>query len=339
FAGLAGAPARYSGGPLVLTPNGQQLWSSSGDGYIYVFDARRRTPLWTLKVGGPQTGRALGFLDGGARAWVGDGEVSVVDTARRAVVEVLPEASSSVALSSDRRRVYVALSERSAIAVFDVSAKGTTPPLSGLAAWWPGDGSASDAWGGNPGRASPTVAYAPARIGEGFAFSQHGATVNFGHAAGLGRAWRQGFTIAAWVKTVRASGGVGILQKVTEDGRQGWRLSVNQQGHFEVCFRGAGPCSPAGPFSLRSTTAVVPGTWYHIAIVGRSDSVALMVNGRTEAAQPPPGAAPMAADLVAGGTDSESGQFLGILDEIVVYARALDAADLAHLMAPHNGTH
>jgi hypothetical protein len=80
---------------------------------------------------------------------------------------------------------------------------------------------------------------------------------------------------------------------VSEDfppNRDGWRLF--KQSDDRIWFRlGAGAangCIPDSATTVRSTAAVVPGTWYHVAAIKSATGIGLYLNGALQEQKPLP---------------------------------------------------
>jgi hypothetical protein len=83
-----------------------------------------------------------------------------------------------------------------------------------------------------------------------------------------------------------------------------------------------------GSTALVGRTIVAPQTWNHLALVRDGDAVAVYLNGRLDLA----GRASVEASgprLAIGGEAHNSAGFEGKIDEVAVYDRALNAAEIA----------
>jgi len=77
--------------------------------------------------------------------------------------------------------------------------------------------------------------------------------------------------------------------------------------------------------------AMRPGTWTHVAAVVKGDRGFLYVNGALEGAKDRTGAAAATADPLTIGYGGFHKHFNGLVDDVRLYARALDAAEVASL--------
>ncbi len=317
---------------LAVTPDGNELWSGSGDACSASYDHRGCPPgvATLIYIFSTSSGKLLTripvpsgavthirFLAAGARALL-DGRLA--DTTRREVLEALPDRAQGAAVLADGQRVFLSLPAPHGVAVFDPrpAAAACTPPTTDLAAWWPGDGTAADAWGLSAGRPSPGLRYAPAHIGQGFLFDGR-SSLNFGHGAALAQHLQRGLTLALWLKPLAPGPGT-LLAQQSPDGRHGWRLGLDPRLHLQLCLADA-PCRSA-PAPLRLAQ------WYFVAFRAHARSATLYLDSQLALRATIPTAANAAgADLVAGNG------FSGILDELTYYSSPLGPAALQRLRA------
>ncbi|TAN20564.1 MAG: hypothetical protein EPN33_14440 [Acidobacteria bacterium] len=330
------------GSPLAVSPDGNEIWSNSGACAAPQFDHRgcpfvpasllqvftgpglrlQHTVAITTRAPQPQFG-ALAFLPFGERLLDGN---YLLSSTRYARLEVLPSSFSNVsaaAVTRDGAHLYLAMVHqgRTTIADFTPNPAACTPPTQDLTDWWPGDGSADDAWGMVNARPSAAVTYEPGPVGQAFDLTQPGAYLTLGADGALDFRLHR-FTLAAWVKFTSA-GAAPVLTKA-----RGWYMGRDAAGLFEFCPQGVNQ-----PGCLRSRVTLASGVWHHIAVTGNdSGALALFVNAHAVAAAP---AAPLQAASrlpVYAGADSARHQFLrGSLDELMLFRRALTPAELRQL--------
>jgi hypothetical protein len=106
--------------------------------------------------------------------------------------------------------------------------------------------------------------------------------------------------------------------------RAGLRL-LRSADHFAFQSR------PDG-MPVRSTSVIVPNTWYHIVVTKTDQAITLYVNGNAEDRQP----APLRLEnpgrpLTLGGDGAGRTTFHGWLDEVGLYSRALTAREVRDL--------
>src|SRR5215216_5094435 len=94
--------------------------------------------------------------------------------------------------------IWVAIA--SCLPLFQQTASAQTncsAPVSGLVGWWRAEGNALDETATNNGVASVNVAYASAKVGQGFVFDGSGAVVALNNPANL---HLQNLTIEGWIR-------------------------------------------------------------------------------------------------------------------------------------------
>lgn len=340
---IAGPPR--IGSPLAISPDGNEVWSNSDAAcsapqfdhrgcpfvpseLLQVFSGEDLRLLRTIAIpaasSGPQFG-PLVFLPGGERVLDGD---FLLSSSRYSALEVLPPALASVsaaAVARDGSRLYLSFQRPGAtdVAAFSPTPAACSPPTEELADWWPGDGSADDAWGMVNARPSPAAAFAPGQVGQAFDLTRAGAYLTLGPDPSLDLSLRD-LTLTAWVK-FSTSGAVPILDKAGS-----WYLGRDAGGHLQFCPAGSGR-----PGCLTGASRLHSGTWYHIAVVAADGGggLSLFVNAQRDAlAAAAPPSPPVHAPLVVG-ADAERHSFLqGELDEFMLYHRALAPPDLQRLV-------
>jgi hypothetical protein len=352
IAHLVGPPR--VGGAFALSPNAAELWTNdNGACSAPAFDHRGCPSVpadvleianlsdpsqWrTLAVPVPAQGRGFGsitFLPGGERALDGD---TMFDTTRLSRLERLParfapNGAALAARTDSHLYVPVVYGGRTAIADFAPTPAACSPPTSGLLDWWPGDGTADDAWGMVNGSGSPTAGYAPGVAGEAFDLSQDGAFVALGPDGalihGLG-----GMTIAAWVNPSRV-GAAPILSYLAPGGRAGWSLGLNVAGHLDFCVGGGARdgCAPGQRTHLTGARPLSPGAWHAVAIEAGAHSVSLYLDGQPDGGARLPLRWTETRTTLLFGAGPRRRHFLrGGLDEVMLYERNLSSAELRAL--------
>ena len=91
----------------------------------------------------------------------------------------------------------------------------------------------------------------------------------------------------------------------------------------------------AGQFSnslaIQTTTSLEVGTWYHVAAVVRGTSAYFYINGKLDNSGTRSIAAPTTTDPVTFGYSGWNDHYPGVLDEVLIYNRALSADEIAIL--------
>jgi len=197
-------------------------------------------------------------------------------------------------------------------------------PPSGLVSWWPGDGNAQDLVGGNNGTLTNGVSYVPGEAGQAFNFNSISAAVVVGRAPNL---QLQDFTIEAWIR--RASASILTLDpaaayangEIFGFGRGGYVFGINTNSTIFL--------SKAEVDEVFTGPAVTNTDWHHVAVTKAGSTVIFYVDG---AGLPPVTynttfefSTPAA---IAAQGDNLGGSFLGAIDEVSIYNRALTAAEI-----------
>jgi len=316
------------GSPMAVTRDGAQLWVGNADacteaGYdhrgcrpdspwmLYVFNTATRQLL--REVPSSAAVGEINFSRDGGLAIVSAGRLHLMDTTRLATMAVLPVSAGSSIMSADGTRLFVPMTDRNAVAVL-ASQNECTPPADDLDAWWPGDGSADDAWGMLAGHASPAVQYVPGRVGQAFGLAGPAARVDFGRDLKLAREWRDQLTVVAWIRPARMTPGIVLSH--------GWSLALQADGRVAACF--------PDHRCMVSHGALHAGEWSQVALSSTlAGTATLYIDGRAEATRTVArGNNPREADFIVGGSN-----FVGAVDEIAMYEKALDGADLEGLEA------
>ncbi len=201
------------------------------------------------------------------------------------------------------------------------------PAPAGLVSWWPGDGTTDDIVGGHQGTLVNGATFAPGLVGQAFSFDGVNAYVSVADAPDLNPT--SAMTVEAWINP---SGHVGSFDPVVKKAGEGFA----QQDGYTLEFSGNGILffvylSGVGWISNSQPAFVPLGSWTHVAGVYDGAAIRLYVNGALVGA--PRAAAgsivPSSNELNIGRDPSNPGRlYQGLIDEIAIYNRALDAAEV-----------
>ncbi len=210
------------------------------------------------------------------------------------------------------------------------------PPPQGLQAWYrfeddPNDGVADSSGRGfngtcQAGRSCPRLV--PGRIGSGYEFdgvSQHVRVADDGTFSRV-----TAFTIACWAR-VQAAQDAALLSKPFGTGNDNsWQFEINPMGRLS--FGG-----PSNDFV--TGVSVTYGPWIHLAGTWDGRSKRFYVDGRLVGTRAQSltfdrSEIIIGADLGVAPTRNLVIPFRGIIDEVRIYDRALDAAEVAALATP-----
>ena len=194
------------------------------------------------------------------------------------------------------------------------------PQPSGLVGWWAGEGNAVDQISGNNGTLVGNASYGPGEVGQAFVFDGVSGGVLLGNPASL---QLQNFTIEAWIK--RAS-----TTTVSLTAPNAWLFGYNNNGYgFGLWNDGRLYLTKAGVDSIEVSTGITDINLHHVAITKNGSTVIFYVDGV--------GYQPLVYNQVFSFTTSlgigyipgsAASSFLGLIDEMSVYNRALTAAEI-----------
>jgi len=218
-------------------------------------------------------------------------------------------------------------STNSAIAVLTVN----SPPScdsapSGLVAWWAAEGNANDNVGTNNGALNGGVTYASGEVGQAFKFSGTNSYVAVPSSPNL--KFSNTFTVEAWINYNSTGGNETIVTKGQDaNTAMDWQVAIHG-GHLYSDIFVSGVQSP-GTFN----TALVPGTWYHVAVTYDGSNLRGYVNGALDGTVGYTGTLRTtdyalrigAYAPVSGDTEFFSGK----VDELSLYNRALSSNEVA----------
>ncbi len=202
---------------------------------------------------------------------------------------------------------------------------------SGLVSWWKGDGNTFDVIGGNTGTLENGVTYTPGEVGQAFNFTAGQQMVVVGNPANL---QLQNFTIEAWVQRASTTAASSDTTAVNGSavlfayGQGGYGLGMFPNGGLFLTQVGIG--------SVTTTASVTDTNWHHVAVAAtNSGTVVFYTDG---VASPAAGSYNPVYQFtteaaIGGRADNLNGNnndsFLGAIDEMSVYNRALAEAEIA----------
>ena len=190
--------------------------------------------------------------------------------------------------------------------------------------WWPGEGSAADAFGDNDGTITGDVSFAPGRLGQAFSFAGQGAYVRT--LANVGVDGNQPRTVAAWVKGGAPEGARCCATPFS------WGAAAGGGGFGSSVAEGV--WSFWGYRDDTGTGVSVDTEWNHHVITYDASVMRYYLNGEL-VAEGRRALNTTASPLYIGtGFDLRPNrQFTGLVDELLVFNRAMDSADVRALYA------
>jgi hypothetical protein len=194
---------------------------------------------------------------------------------------------------------------------------------SGLVSWWRGEANTLDSVGSNPGTLTGNATYAPGEVGQGFSFSAPGDYVLITNSLSL---QVQDLTIEAWIKrsstTVIGNGNGNILAY----GPGGYAFWMNG-GKQPILSIGA-------QADAESTGAMITDTnFHHVAVTKSGSTVIFYVDGVASAPGTLTGSFTFTTPLCIGANGSFQDTFLGTIDEVSLYNRALSPSEIQSIYA------
>ena len=197
-----------------------------------------------------------------------------------------------------------------------------TPP-SGLVSWWPGEGNANDIVAGNNGTLQGNITFVPGRVGQAFNSDGNGSAVVDSNSAAL---QLQNFTIEAWIErgsTAQASlstnGGI-----IFGYGVGGYAFGITDAGNLFLAQTG---------ISVTNSLHQVTDTGlHHVAVVKSGSNVVFYLDDAMGGAEHAIFYNPVfqftSSPAIGGIAGSSGGSFLGLVDEVSVYNRALSLSEI-----------
>jgi hypothetical protein len=193
----------------------------------------------------------------------------------------------------------------------------------GLVSWWRGEGTGYDSAGKNHGTLQGGITFASGKVGQAFSLDGVNDSVDLGPRMNL-----QIFTIAMWVKPAASQVQFADIMDNNHTGSRSW--VIQQDGRSVPHRYGWG----TAVFSLAADT------WQYLVVTREADGVRrVYVNGELAASAPASGAILYdGSQYVRLGRWGGGGRYWnGLMDEVDIYAAALQASDVQALYAASAG--
>ena len=270
------------------------------------------------------------FFNQGTRAMLlGDG-IAIWDWARGLTLEtmVLPRGGSNWAsLAPSGDRAFVSMNETDGLLVFDAEPDACVPAARGLLNYYPGEGTTDDSRG-NGSLTGKSIDFAPGLRGRAFSFNGSNSFLWGQSGASYCPFCQNTWTEAFYVKVAAKGEEMTIAQSSVPSGVPVRRIFVTANQHIAV-----ESSSGSKNDVIASREYIREGKWFHIAVVTTRNERALFIDGTLQGKHPIP-LHPEGADLAPiyfGASDSKRSFFKGLIDEIVVYNRALSGVEIKTL--------
>jgi len=198
-----------------------------------------------------------------------------------------------------------------------------------MVGWWKGDGGTTDALGSFNGALVGNATFAPGKVSQAFSFDGYEDSVMIGNPAGL---QLQDFTIEAWIK--RASTEQASLDNLTV----GHIFGYGYGGYiFALLDDGRLTFGQVGLSGINSTLSIRDTNWHHVAVSKAAGTVAFYVDAVSEAAREYNPDFYFVSSVQIGASQWDgtrpTGSFLGRIDEVSIYNRALAASEVGAIFA------
>jgi prepilin-type N-terminal cleavage/methylation domain-containing protein len=201
---------------------------------------------------------------------------------------------------------------------------------SGLVGYWPFDeksGTTAYDFSGNGNNATlyNSAAWSAGRLGYALSLANGGSTNNALANASGGFGNPSTITLAAWVyPTAYSSGEMTVIEGQSPNG---YYLSVNTDGSVNCYWYGA---SPQGYFSSGAGTVPL-NQWAAIACVWNGTSINMFTNGVSQYTTPVTTGSGAVPTIINIGAETTARQFVGKIDDVRIYNRALSATEISQL--------
>jgi hypothetical protein len=199
-------------------------------------------------------------------------------------------------------------------------ARGHLPP--GLVSLWSGEGNANDSVGGNNGTMTGSATFGPGKVGQGFVFDgRNGSGVMLGNPASL---QLQDFTIEAWIKRASTS-------RVSQNAPNAEIFSYGLDGYGFGLWDGRLYLTKMGVDNVTMRTGISDTRWHHVAVAKSGNEVVFYIDGVVHNVEPYGPTFDFATPAAIGTSPTDDGTqttFLGSIDEIGTFNRALSASEI-----------
>jgi hypothetical protein len=216
-----------------------------------------------------------------------------------------------------------------------------TPPAN-LVSWWSGDTDASDVTGSNNATLQGGVSFGTGEVGRAFSFDGATGYVQIGNPANL--RFTNAITIEGWINpraapSGSAASGMNMASVLTKWGQKfdatpdsdSYGLWMRANGSALTLFAAIHQAGTSEPNIQGGSVSL--NAWQHVAMTfdAATTQFALYLNGQMVASTNSPGAITATSrNVLIGREDSQLPRpFNGLIDELTVYSRALDASEIS----------
>lgn len=204
------------------------------------------------------------------------------------------------------------------------------PPV-GLAGWWPGDGNAVDKVGINHGTMSGGATYASGMVGQAFSFNGLTGYVAF---AGASLTNTAGWTLMAWMNLGSLHQfGMAVSNGFDNGGSgDGYAFGVGSVGAVDWLSGDLQGLLGGVAWLNTGYTFSATNQWYHVVMLNDAGTTKFYVNGVQTPNTSTSGINVPSAFTI--GAQPLAGRFFnGLVDEVAIFGRALNSAEIAQIVA------
>lgn len=220
----------------------------------------------------------------------------------------------------------------SSVATLTVQPFQPTNCISGLVAWWRGDGDATDATGAHDGTLLFGTTFSPGLVGQAFTFDLSRARVSIPDDDAF--KLTDSLSFEGWINVASLASGIIFIRGDNRPGLDPYHMGIEPSGQLHWAITTA----ESNFTGVMSPGAVATGVWMHVAAVldGATGNMGLYLNGslvsQTNTSLRPlrdldPNWEPALGIGNAGGTFHHF-PFHGSVDEWALYSRALNEAEI-----------
>lgn len=214
-----------------------------------------------------------------------------------------------------------------------VAAQTCAPVPVGLISSYSGNGNALDPRARNNGTPENGAGFGAGHVGQGFIFDGSDDRITVPHASDQNASH---LTIEGWINPTVLNHGGTIVQKRTVGNTGGYILEPTQvsgggtPNGIQFVLQSFG----GGYVHLNPANVLTPGVWQHVAATYDGLMMRVYINGVEAGSQFFQGTIqPVTAPVVIGRNVVNSSAFSGGIDELAIYNRALDAAEIQAIFA------
>lgn len=209
---------------------------------------------------------------------------------------------------------------------------GCVPKPAGLVSWWRAEGDAQDSVGTNHGTLYGAVGFAPGKVGQAFVFD--GASyVRIADAPNLNFDATSPITVELWACRTGTASIMHFMGKRLGCGADtgNYQMAFNENNPGEGLSFGGGASTPG---YVVTTGLTMPMTnWVYLVGTFDGGTLRFYTNGVLAASATGTMGPTNSASLLIGDSGSEGGckPFVGLIDEVAIYNRALSDAEILAL--------